>query len=84
MFLNFFFLIFLGYSIFHYYRHSIKLSRNKVDSKVIKLLQCSLERSHAASLELDSEFSLSLFFSKNQFLGLIHTKICKNRTMNIS
>ena len=40
-----------------YFRHRdiIKLSKNKMDSKVIKSHQCSLEKSHAISNELNSE-----------------------------
>ena len=33
------------------YRHSIKFSKNKIDSKIIKSHQCSLERSHAVLIE---------------------------------
>ena len=38
------------------HRHSIKLSKNKIDSKFIKYNQCSLEKSHAKLIELNSEF----------------------------
>ena len=40
-----------------YFRHrdTIKLSKNKMDSKVIKSHQCSLEKFHAVSIELNSE-----------------------------
>ena len=41
-----------------YFRHrdTIKLSKNKMDSKVIKFHQCSLEKSHpVSSIELNSE-----------------------------
>ena len=36
-------------------RDTIKLSKNKIDSKVIKSYQCSLEKSHAVSTERNSE-----------------------------
>ena len=41
-----------------YFRHrySIKLSKNKMDLKVIKYHQCSAERSHTVLIELDFEF----------------------------
>ena len=32
------------------YRDTIKLSKNKMDKKVIKFQQCSLEKSHAVSI----------------------------------
>ena len=40
-----------------YFRHkdTIKLSKNKMDSKVIKSHQCSLEKSHDVSIELNSK-----------------------------
>ena len=40
-----------------YFRHKIttKFSKNKIDSKVIKSHQCSLEKSHVVSIELNSE-----------------------------
>ena len=43
-----------------YFRHShsTKLSKNKMNLKVIKSHQCFLERSHAVFIELNSEFSL--------------------------
>ena len=37
------------------YRHTIKLSKSKMDSKIIKYNQCFLEKSHAVSTELNSE-----------------------------
>ena len=43
-----------GFIVSH--RHSIKLSKNKIDSKVIKSHQCILERFHAVLTELNSEF----------------------------
>ena len=36
-------------------RDTIKLSQNKMDSKVIKSNQCSLEKSHGVSIKLNSE-----------------------------
>ena len=45
-----------GLDILDIYRHSIKHSKNKIDSKVIKSHQCSLERSHAKLVELNSGF----------------------------
>ena len=41
-----------------YFRHrnSIRLSKNKMDSEVIKSHQCSLGRPHSVSTELNSEF----------------------------
>ena len=38
------------------HRHIIKLYKNKIDSKVIKSHQCSLERSCAVLIEVNSEF----------------------------
>ena len=38
------------------HRHSIKFSKNKIDSKVIKSHQYSLEGSHAVLTELNSAF----------------------------
>ena len=37
-------------------RYSIKLSKNKTYSKIVKSHKCSLETSHAVPIELDSEF----------------------------
>ena len=37
-------------------RYSIKLSKNKLGSKVIKYHQCSLERFYAVSVEVNSKF----------------------------
>ena len=37
-------------------RGTIKLYKNKIDSKFIKSHQCSLERSHAVLTEINSEF----------------------------
>ena len=36
-------------------RHTIKRCKDKMDQKVIKSLQCSLERSHAVFIEINSE-----------------------------
>ena len=43
-----------------YFRHrdTIKLSKNKMDSKVIKPHQCSVEKCYAVSVELNSELQL--------------------------
>ena len=40
-----------------YFRHKVttKLSKSKIDSKVIKSHQCSLEKSHVVSIKLNSE-----------------------------
>ena len=38
------------------HRKLIKISKRKIDSKVIESRQCSLERFHAVSIELNSEF----------------------------
>ena len=40
---------------FSHHRDTIKLTKNKMDSKVFKSQQCSLEKSHAVSIELNSE-----------------------------
>ena len=45
-----------GWTRYFRHRHSVKFSKNKMDSKVIKSLQCSLEKSHAVSIELNPEF----------------------------
>ena len=37
------------------YWHAIKLYKNKMDSKVIKSHECSLERSHAVLIKFNSE-----------------------------
>ena len=47
-----------GRTMYFRHRHTIKLYQNKMDSKVIKSHQCSLERSHAVLIEINSEFSL--------------------------
>ena len=41
-----------------YFRHGhwIKFSINKMDIRIIKCLQCSLERFYTVSVELNSEF----------------------------
>ena len=38
------------------YKRTIKLDKNKMDSKFIKSHQCSLERSHAVLTEINPEF----------------------------
>ena len=38
-------------------KHTIKLYKNKIDSKFIKSHQCFLERSHAVFSEINPEFS---------------------------
>ena len=45
-----------------YFRHryTIKLSKNKMDSKVIKIHQCSLEIYHAVSIELILNYNQGL------------------------
>ena len=48
---------------FRHHRDKIKLTKNKMDSKVIKSQQCSLEKSHAVSTELNSE----LYFRPGSF-----------------
>ena len=37
------------------HKDTIKLSKNKMDSKVIKSHQCSLEKSHDVLIELNSK-----------------------------
>ena len=37
-------------------RHTIKLDKNKMDSKLTKSHQCSLERSYAVLTEINSKF----------------------------
>ena len=37
------------------HRDTIKLSKNKMDTKVIKSYQCSLKKFHAVSIELNYE-----------------------------
>ena len=66
--------------------HTIKLYKNKMDSKFIKSHQWSLKRSHAVLTEINSEFwsRPSLFQQKQILTGLLVTKIYKTRTMNVS
>ena len=47
-----------GWNRYFRHRHSIKLSNNKMDSKVIRPNQCSLKRSHSVSIELNSDLVL--------------------------
>ena len=68
-------------------RCTIKLDKNKMDSKFIKSRQCSLERSHALfwlKLMLNSDQDLALSWQKQILTALLVTKIYKNRTMKIS
>ena len=46
--------------------HTMKIYKNKMDAKVIKSHQCSMERSHAVLIEINSEFwsRPSLFYTK--------------------
>ena len=69
------------------YKHTIKLDKNKMDSKFIKSRQCSLERSHAVfwlKLMLNSDQDLALSWQKQILTALLVTKVYKNRTMKIS
>ena len=68
-------------------RCTIKLDKNKMDSKFIKSRQCSLERSHAVfwlKLMLNSDQDLALSWQKQILTALLVTKVYKNRTMKIS
>ena len=53
---------------------------------VVKSHQFSLERPHTVSIEVNSEVCSSpmLFRQKHRSLGLLVTKIYKNKTMTIS
>ena len=75
-----------GWTRYFRHRHTIKLYKHKMDSKVLKSNQCSLERSHALLIEVNSEFwsRSSTFLHKSKSLGLLVTKTYKNRTMKIS
>ena len=44
------------WSSYFRHRHSVKFSKIKLDSTFIKSHQCSLGRSHAVLIELNSEF----------------------------
>ena len=69
------------------YIHTIKLYKIKIDSKFIKSNQCSLERSQVVLTEINLEFwsRPTLFLKKKKILvGLLVTKIYKNRTIKIS
>ena len=59
---------------------------NKMDSKVIKSHQRSLERSHAVLIEINSETwsRPSPSIQKQILTGLLVTKVYKNRAMKIS
>ena len=63
------------------YKHTIKLDKNKMDSKFIKSRQCSLERFHAVFL-LNSDQDLAL--SQQKQILILVTKIYKIRAMKIS
>ena len=68
-------------------RCTIKLDKNKMDSKFIKSRQCSLERSHAVfwlKLMLNSDQDLALSWQKQILTALLVTKIYKNRIIKIS
>ena len=45
-----------GQNRYFKHRQTIKLNKYKMDSKVIKSHQCSLERSHGVLIEVNSEF----------------------------
>ena len=45
-----------GRTMYFRQKSTIKLCKNKMDSKVIKTHQCSLERSHVVLIEINSEF----------------------------
>ena len=47
-----------GWTRYFRHRHIIKLYKNKTDSKVIKCHQCSMERSHAVLIEINSDQDL--------------------------
>ena len=67
-------------------RHTIKLDKNKMDSKFIKSHQCSLtEIYHAVFwLKLILNSDQDLLEKKQILTGLLVTKIYKYRTMKIS
>ena len=51
----------------------------KMGSKVIKFHQCSLEKFHAASIEINSEYNQGLtFLDKNRSLGQLVTNVPQN------
>ena len=45
-----------GWTTYFRHTHTIIIYKNKMDSKVIKFHQCSLERCHAVLIEINSEF----------------------------
>ena len=53
-----------GWNRYFRHRHTIKLYKNKMDSKVIKSHQCSLEKSYAVTLILNSDEGVALFRQK--------------------
>ena len=67
-------------------RGTIKLYKNKMDSKFIKSHQWSLERSHPVVIKINPEFwsRIAFFWQKQVLAGLLVTKTYKNRTMKIS
>ena len=57
-----------------------------MDPKIIEPHQCSLERSHAISIELLKSListKIEPYLDKHRCLGLLHTKICKRKIMKI-
>ena len=68
------------------HRHTIKLYKNKMDSKVIQSHHCSLEWFHAVLIEINPGlWSRPSPFKQKQILtGLLVTQIYKNKTMKIS
>ena len=45
-----------GWTVYFRERHTMKLYKNKMNPKVIKSHQCSLEGSHAVLIEISAEF----------------------------
>ena len=69
------------------YRHTIKLDKNKMDSKFAKSHQCSLKKDlmlYWLKLILNSDQDLALSWQKQILTALLVTKVYKNRTMKIS
>ena len=46
-----------GWTRYFRHKHTIELYKNKMDSKVIKTQQETLQRSNAVSIEVNSQFS---------------------------
>ena len=64
---------------YFWHRQTIELYNNKIDSKVIKSRQCSLEGSHAVlKLILNYDQGLALFRQKQILTDLLGTKRYKN------